>query len=110
MKCDKCGSQKITYYKQQRKDKIWVVTARCDNDHHPISGKPFYPISKFDISKLPVLGEEKEDLPIEPVSIKIKQKTIESSMIIMDFFEQLHKRKYYLFPSISTFKARRNNA
>lgn len=55
MKCDKCGNQKITYYKQCRKDGVWVVTARCENGHHPITGKPFYPISQFDIASLPIL-------------------------------------------------------
>lgn len=56
--CDKCGSENITYYKQQRVDGIWVVTARCENNHHPITGKPFYPISQFNIANLPTLGEK----------------------------------------------------
>jgi hypothetical protein len=58
MRCDKCGSTAITYYKQRRKDGVIVVTARCENDHHPITGKPFYPISQFDIASLPMLGEK----------------------------------------------------
>jgi hypothetical protein len=66
MKCDKCGSEKITYYKQRRKDKVIVVTARCENNHHPVTGKPFYPISQFDISALDIL----------PGSHEIRQTTL----------------------------------
>lgn len=55
MNCDKCQSDKIAYYKQRRKDGVIVVTARCENGHHPITGKPFYPISQFDISTLEML-------------------------------------------------------
>ena len=58
MNCDKCNSSQITYYKQRRKDGVMVVTARCENGHHPITGKPFYPISQFDISALPLLGSD----------------------------------------------------
>jgi len=68
--CDKCNSAEITYYRQLRKDGVWVVTARCENGHHPITGKPFYPISQFDLKSLPVLGSQTEIQPqlfdIEP--------------------------------------------
>lgn len=106
MKCDKCHSQKITYYKQQRKDGLWIVTARCENDHHPITGKPFYPISKFDLSKLPVLGQKRDALP-PFVNLRTKQKQIdltEHAQTIMEFFEQRQRRCDFLFPRISTFK------
>lgn len=54
-KCQVCGSGKVTHYKQRRKDGVWVVTARCENGHIPIKGKPFYPLYLFDIKSLPVL-------------------------------------------------------
>lgn len=60
MTCDKCGSSAITYYRQRRKDGMIVVTARCDRGHHPITGKPFYPVSQFDISTLPMLPGQEE--------------------------------------------------
>lgn len=58
MNCHICNSDQITHYKQKRRDGVWVVTARCANDHIPEKGKPFYSISLFDIASLPVLGED----------------------------------------------------
>ena len=40
---------------------IWVVTARCVNQHTTEKGHPFYSIAQFDVSKLPVLGEVKPE-------------------------------------------------
>ncbi len=56
--CNVCQSTTVTHYKQQRRDGVWVVTARCENGHIPEKGKPFYPISQFDIHALPVLGSD----------------------------------------------------
>ncbi len=53
MKCEKCGSERITFYRQLRSDNVWVVTARCDNMHIPNMKKIFYPVADFKISKLP---------------------------------------------------------
>lgn len=100
MKCDKCGSKNITYYKQQRKDKMWIVTARCENDHHPVTGKPFYSIAKFDLSKLPILGSE---TPQEISTPKPNPKQSEFRNI-MDMLEHIRARCDYLFPNINTFK------
>ena len=58
-KCEDCGSEKITFYKQVRKDGVVVVTARCENWHHPKHGKPFYPVYNFHLDKLPLLPQEK---------------------------------------------------
>ncbi len=57
MKCHICNNDKITHYKQQRKDKVWVVTARCANGHIPEKGKPFYPIANFNLDALPEIGK-----------------------------------------------------
>ena len=53
MKCEKCGSERITFYRQLRSDNVWVVTARCDNMHIPNMKKIFYPVADFKVSKLP---------------------------------------------------------
>lgn len=63
MKCHRCGSTDIQHYRQLRSDRVWVVTARCENDHAPEKGKPFYSIALFDIASLPVLGEKQTDEP-----------------------------------------------
>lgn len=60
MKCEKCGSEKITYYKQIIKSGRVYVAARCENGHSPIKGKPFYPVWQFDVSKLPKLPSDEE--------------------------------------------------
>jgi hypothetical protein len=54
-KCEDCGSTKITYYRQKRKDGVIVVTARCENWHSPKHGKPFYPTYNFHLDELPML-------------------------------------------------------
>lgn len=46
-KCEDCGSEDITFYKQKRVDGVWVVTARCDKGHKPNKYKPFYPVYNF---------------------------------------------------------------
>lgn len=58
MKCDKCGSETILFYRQIRVDGVTVVTARCDKGHNPNKYKPFYPIYNFDLKKLPLLPKE----------------------------------------------------
>lgn len=60
MKCDKCGSDKITYYRQTIKGGRVAVTARCEKGHHPITGKPFYPQYLFKIDELPALPKADE--------------------------------------------------
>lgn len=66
MKCDKCGTDKITYYRQTIKGGRKVVTARCENGHHPTTGKPFYPQYLFKIDELPALPQtdEPETIPM----------------------------------------------
>lgn len=59
MKCEKCGSERITFYRQLRSDNVWVVTARCDNMHIPNMKKIFYPVADFKIGKLPDLPKNK---------------------------------------------------
>ncbi len=51
--CEKCNSKKVTFYKQQRIDGVWVVVARCENGHTPNKYKPFYPVYKFKVDELP---------------------------------------------------------
>lgn len=60
MKCDKCGTDKITYYRQTIKGGRKVVTARCENGHHPTTGKPFYPQYLFRVEELPALPKADE--------------------------------------------------
>lgn len=54
-KCEDCGSEDITFYKQKRVDGVWVVTARCDKGHKPNKYKPFYPVYNFHLDELPEL-------------------------------------------------------
>lgn len=62
--CHKCGSRKITYYRQLRADGVPVVTARCENDHSPVKGKPFFSTRLFDVRKLPLLPSQAQmELP-----------------------------------------------
>lgn len=60
MICHKCGSDKITHYRQVRSDGVSVVTARCENGHIPEKGKPFYSIALFEIDKLPLLNKDSD--------------------------------------------------
>lgn len=59
-KCEKCGNTKITYYKQVIKGGRVVVTARCENGHHPKNGKAFYPLYNFHLDQLPILPEREQ--------------------------------------------------
>lgn len=61
MKCHICGSKVITHYRQIRKDKVAVVTARCENDHIPEKGRPFYSVENFHIDELPLLPSQASD-------------------------------------------------
>jgi hypothetical protein len=62
--CYKCGSRKITYYRQIRADGEAVVTARCENDHSPVKGKPFFPKALFNVRALPLLlSQAQMELP-----------------------------------------------
>jgi hypothetical protein len=75
MKCDKCRSKKITHYRQTIKGGRVVVTARCENGHHPVTGKPFYPQYLFKLDKLPPL-EQADIMPMFeslPVITQTKQ-------------------------------------
>lgn len=78
MKCDVCNSEKITYLKQVRVDKVVVVTARCENNHIPEKGKPFYPITEHDLIKLDSLDnfnkrlEEKKKSPYRNYPLPIE--------------------------------------
>lgn len=60
-KCHICNSYEIKHYRQLRRDGVWVVTARCENGHIPIKGKPFYLVALFDVDKLPVLPSQDGD-------------------------------------------------
>lgn len=66
IKCHICKSTEITHYKQKRRDGVWVVTARCKNNHIPEKGKAFYPIKDFNLEDLKPLVKtpetEQEDL------------------------------------------------
>lgn len=62
MKCQYCDSQKITYYKQQIKNGMFYVTARCENGHSPIKGKPFYPVENFNLDELPILKKVEDEI------------------------------------------------
>ncbi len=65
MKCQYCDSQKITYYKQKIKSGRFYVTARCENGHSPIKGKPFYPVENFNVDELPVLKKIEDEIEIQ---------------------------------------------
>ena len=54
-KSKKCQSKNVKFYKQQRVDRVWVVTARCENGHNPNKYKPFYPVYNFNLDTLPLL-------------------------------------------------------
>lgn len=58
IKCHICGSSKITFYRQKIKGGRVYVTARCENEHSPVKGKPFFEQWRFDVENLPFLGEE----------------------------------------------------
>ncbi len=58
--CHICKSTKIVHYRQIRRDGVTVVTARCENCHIPVKGKPFYPIYLFKLNELPLLVGEEE--------------------------------------------------
>jgi len=60
-KCHVCGSTKITHYRQIRKDGVAIVTARCENGHIPLKGKPFYPVYNFHVDELPLLPSQASD-------------------------------------------------
>lgn len=95
MKCDKCSSTNIIYYKQLRKDGRYIVTARCENDHLPETGKPFYPSRKFDIMKLPLLGEE--NIQIVEI-VKNKPKRIKKVPAYTNLEEYLIWKQNLKFP------------
>jgi hypothetical protein len=62
--CYKCGSRKITYYRQIRADGVPVVTARCENDHSPVKGRPFFSTQLFNVRALPLLPSQAQmELP-----------------------------------------------
>lgn len=55
MICDKCGDSEITFFRQMRRDFVWVVVARCKNGHNPNKYKPFYPVENYVLKDLPEL-------------------------------------------------------
>ncbi len=63
--CHICNSYEIKHYRQRRRDGVWVVTARCENDHIPVKGKPFYPLYLFDVDSLPILPSQEPDIKQE---------------------------------------------
>lgn len=65
MKCQYCDSQKITYYKQKIKSGRFYVTARCENGHSPIKGKPFYPVEQFNLDELPILKKIEDETEVQ---------------------------------------------
>lgn len=58
--CHVCGSKEIKFYKQKRVDGVYVVTARCKNDHIPEKGKPFYSKHGHNMDLLPPLVRDTE--------------------------------------------------
>ena len=77
-KCHICNSYEIKHYRQIRKDGVAVVTARCENGHIPIKGKPFYPVYLFDVGKLPLLPSQINDAQTDMFVVEPKQiKTVE---------------------------------
>jgi len=93
MKCYQCSSTKITYYKQRRKDGKYIVTARCENNHIPVKGKPFYPLYKFDVNKLPLLGSVENKENIDTPVIEIKRLSLPGNLI-----EYVEFKKNLKFP------------
>lgn len=61
IKCEKCGSTNITFYRQMRCDYYWTVTARCEKMHIPNKYKIFYPVKDFDLAKLPDLPKDRQE-------------------------------------------------
>lgn len=53
IRCDKCQSENVKFYKQRRVDGVWVVVARCEHGHNPNKYKPFYPVYNFHLDTLP---------------------------------------------------------
>lgn len=62
--CHICQNATITHYRQKRVDGVTVITARCENGHIPEKGRPFYPLALFDITALPVLPGQRDELMI----------------------------------------------
>lgn len=82
MSCEKCGSTAITHYRQRRADGVWVVTARCENNHSPIKGRPFYPVAQFNLMALPVLpGQENLQPELFPVTAKTPRENTPQTLI-----------------------------
>lgn len=71
--CHICGSDKITHYRQIRVDGVAVVTARCENEHIPEKGKPFYSVALFNISDLPLLPSQQNDPVAQQAELFKKQ-------------------------------------
>jgi len=87
MNCEKCHSDKITYYKQRRKDGVIVITARCENGHSPIKGKPFYPISQFDISTLAMLPGSDATPQLELIPERTTKEQTERPQTLLEWVE-----------------------
>lgn len=66
--CHVCGSKEITFYKQKRRDGVWVVTARCNRSHIPEKGKPFYSVKDFNLNVLPPLKRDEDEIQTEMFS------------------------------------------
>lgn len=102
-KCGTCASQNITYYKQRRKDGVWVVTARCENGHHPIKGKPFYSVSDFDVESLPDLNSAPQDTQPDQYQLfneKFFDDDAKARQIdLIEFLEEKKYNKQDLFPN-----------
>lgn len=86
MNCHICYSANITYYKQRRVDGVWVVTARCENNHIPEKGHPFYSVTKFNLNTLPVLGSQTNDKQPELFSTPAKQTNAPTTLL--EYVEQ----------------------
>lgn len=86
MKCHVCKSDSIQHYRQMRRDGVWVVTARCENGHIPEKGKPFYSISLFDVSTLPVLKSAASE-------IVSRNENKDDSQDLLEWFEEKQKTK-----------------
>jgi hypothetical protein len=95
--CHICKSQKVTHYRQKRRDGVWVVTARCENDHIPEKGKPFYSIAQFNIGSLPVLGERQDEDKQPELFTEDPEPNTTS---FLQWFEQKEQRKNKLLPRI----------
>lgn len=89
--CHYCGSKSIQHYRQLRKDRIWVVTARCENGHIPEKGKPFYSVALFDVASLPVLkNNDPNDGQIE-LFVPVEKESKEPPTLL-EWFEEKQKR------------------